>query len=144
MRIERFKGRLEEAGLAAILLAGLALAAVLTVGGCATAAEKQFAGADMEARAEYISQAQPAVEGYCDALAKQGLAEQLRAEQIRSDTRALAAALTANGQTWLRSLNADQQLVANATQALLQAIQILEQLKTERQVKSVPASQPAD
>jgi hypothetical protein len=98
-----------------------------------TPAERDFHAADVRVISLYIQQAQPAVEAYCTALATR---DEMAAEQLRADTRALAAEMRANAAARLAKLDTAAQIVAAARQALDVAGVVLDRV-------APPASQPA-
>jgi len=112
-----------------ILIAVLAAAA-----GCQTPAEQRFAAADSEAVATYVRMAQPAVEAYCDAQGTSG-------EQLRADTRALAATLTDNCAARLRRLTIEQRTIDGARAALDATAGILDAVEARKAAEHA-ASRP--
>ncbi|HUW99829.1 MAG TPA: hypothetical protein VMY35_02525 [Phycisphaerae bacterium] len=99
--------------------------------GCTTAAQRNFAAADVAAIGKYVEKAQPAIEAYCDALAAGGEANSEKAEQLRLDSRALAECLIANCQARLDSLRTEDQVVAAARTALDVAKAVLDVFEME-------------
>jgi outer membrane murein-binding lipoprotein Lpp len=89
----------------------LFIAALIAVvcGGCATPAEKEFAAADVRVISMYVDRVQPAVEAYADATGD---------EQLRIDTRALAAEMVKNAAARIERLKTDSQAIETARAAL--------------------------
>jgi hypothetical protein len=110
---------------------------LVLLAGCASPAQQQLTIAGVKAQAQYIQQAQPAVEAYCDALAAAGYSE--RANQLRVDTRVLAERLTIDGQVRLDALSTENQAIDAAKKALEVADAVLE-VYEQGQSTTAPAS----
>ena len=106
---------------------------------CTTAAQRNFAAADVAAIGKYVEKAQPAMEAYCDALAAGGKVD--LAEQLRLDSRALADCMVKNCQARLDSLRTEDQVIAAARTALNIAKDVLDLFE---QSEAAPTGKEAD
>lgn len=96
----------------------LHVACCLIASGCTSTVEQDFHAADCKVISLYLAKAQPAVEAYCEATGD---------EQLRTNSRALAAEMVANISARLDRLKADRQAVDAALAALDAAMVILDE-----------------
>lgn len=109
----------------------IALCLLPLLGGCSTPAEQKFAAADVRVLALYVQRSQPAVEAYADATGD---------EQLRIDTRLLAAELAQNAAARLDRLRASSEAIEAARTALTVADAVLDAIEAR---KAAPGGQEA-